>query len=132
MAQDPGEFEADPRARTTIERMRTNAFHVLGLTPAASRQDIEREGQKILGMLALGLAAARTYATPVGPGQRDEDLVRRAMATLRDPDRRLEEELWARLSPSDPSAEAARPSKVIAPPWLDARGTFGWGDRRSR
>ena len=47
-------------------------------------------------MLALGLAGADRYATPFGERTRTEDDVRTAMAMLRDPNRRIVCELWAR------------------------------------
>src|SRR5579862_4587228 len=88
---------AEPNA---VERIRDNPFYVLGVKPDAPRVEIEREGQKLLGMLELGLTSAASYATPVGPGERTADKVRRAMAELRDPERRLGHELWARLDPA--------------------------------
>src|SRR5277367_2097389 len=100
MAIDPG----------AVEKIRDNPFYVLGLPPSATRAEIEREGQKLLGMLELKLASSARYATPVGPGERTADKVRRALAELRDPERRLAHELWARLDPAAmPAATAAEP-----------------------
>ena len=79
------------------QRIEENPFHVLGLAPSASRADVEREGQKLLGMLELGLAAADHYDTPLGPRPRTTEAVRVALAELRDPAKRLAAELWARL-----------------------------------
>jgi len=93
-------------AAEALERIRENPFYVLGLRPSASRIEVEREGQKLLGMLELGLGSAATYPTPVGLGARTPDKVRRAMAELRDPERRLLHELWARLDPAPAQAEA--------------------------
>jgi hypothetical protein len=45
-------------------------------------------------MLELDLARARIYTTPVGARARTPELVRAAMAELRDPARRLAHELW--------------------------------------
>lgn len=123
-----------------LARIRDNAFHVLELTPSCSRLDVERQGQKLLAMLELGLAAAVTYATPVGHGVRDADKVRLAMARLRDPDKRLEEELWARLdagarppAPRDEDADLGLDSLPRAPrpdlPWPGALAALGWGRR---
>jgi hypothetical protein len=81
-------------------RIDENPFHVLGVTPTASRTDVEREGQKLLGMLELGLAGAGEYATPLGKRVRTAETVRAALAELRDPQRRLLAELWARLPAS--------------------------------
>lgn len=87
----------DPRKRIV-----DNPFYVLGLPPECSRAEIEREGQKLLGMLELGLSAARLYRTPLGSVARTPEKVREAMAELRDPDRRLMHEAWARLQPATP------------------------------
>jgi hypothetical protein len=73
-----------------------NPFLVLELPPAADGTQIERQGQKLLGMLAAQLAGADSYATPLGPCPRTPELVRAAMAELLDPDRRLLAEWWLR------------------------------------
>ena len=52
-----------------------NPFFVLGLSPDASRIEIEREAQKLLGMLELGFVGAQTYATPLGPRTRTAETV---------------------------------------------------------
>lgn len=121
-----------------LARIRDNAFHVLELTPECARIDVERQGQKLLAMLELGLSAAVTYPTPVGVAVRDADKVRLAMARLRDPDKRLEEELWARLPagakppapPFDPDADLGLDSLPRAPrpdlPWPEALAALGW------
>jgi curved DNA-binding protein CbpA len=131
-----------------LDRIRDNPFHVLGLRPTATRAEIEREGQKLLGMVELGLQRAARYATPLGSAPRTADKIRRAMAELRDPDRRLEHELWARLEPSaapseapvpettgDASTAGARgePTRVSRAkgdaPWPAARWALGWSSR---
>jgi hypothetical protein len=136
--------EAGHAAAEALARLRDNAFHVLELPVTASQHDVERQGQKLLGMLKLGLSSAARYPTPVGEGTRDEDKVRVAMARLRDPERRLEEELWARL-PGRGEAAADDPSDIddsfikdlprapSAPradrPWPEALAAFGWRRR---
>lgn len=124
-----------------LSRIRDNAFHVLELTPSCSRLDVERQGQKLLAMLELGLSAAVTYPTPVGHAVRDAEKVRVAMARLRDPDKRLEEELWARLAadapraapPPDEDADLGLGSLPRAPrpdrPWPSALAALGWERR---
>jgi curved DNA-binding protein CbpA len=118
------------------ERIRDNAFHVLGLRPSASRAEIEREGQKLLGLLELGIQSAASYPTPAGKAKRTADKVRQAMADLRDPERRLEHEIWARLEPSassgdEPSQETgARARPRADAPWPDALVALGWRARR--
>jgi hypothetical protein len=112
----------DPR-----DRLALNPFYVLELRPDCPRVDIERQGQKLLGMLALDLSAAKSYATPVGARPRTAELVRQAMAELRDPDKRIGHELWARL-PSAP-LPAAKPTQPAPPPFPQAPIVLGWKAR---
>jgi hypothetical protein len=79
----------------TRERI-ANPFFVLGLTPDAPAGEVERAGQRLLAELAAGLAGARRYPTPFGARERTAELVRAAIAELRDPARRLGHEWWAR------------------------------------
>ena len=109
---------------TAASRVLENPFLVLGLPPSASRIEIEREAQKLLGMLELGFAAAKTYATPLGPHERTAELVRAAVATLRDPARRLAAELWARAHLSESPAPAPAPASLDG--WPDALAKLGW------
>jgi hypothetical protein len=107
-------------------RLADNPFFVLGLTVEASRIEVEREAQKLLGMLELGFAEAATYATPLGPRERTAELVRAAVAALRDPYRRLVAELWARHAP--PSRAEAAPAESSAAPTAShgLRRALGW------
>src|SRR5580658_4960558 len=79
------------------DRILRNPFYVLELAPGCGRAEVERQGQKLLGILELGLSAALVYRTPVGTAERTAEGVRQAMAELRDPERRLMHELWAHL-----------------------------------
>jgi hypothetical protein len=102
-----------------------NPFFVLGLSPDASRIEIEREAQKLLGMLELDFQDAKTYQTPVGPQPRTPEAVRAAVAALRDPYRRLVAELWARNAP--PPRSVARPTTTTeSVPRLGLRRKLGW------
>lgn len=101
-----------------------NPFLVLGLSPDASRIEIEREAQKLLGMLELDFAGASTYATPLGPRPRTAEAVRAAVAALRDPYQRLVAELWARHAPPvRTEAPAQEPSSDDAG---SLRRALGW------
>ena len=101
-----------------------NPFLVLGVAPDASRMDIEREAQKLLGMLELGFPAAKHYATPLGSRPRTAEAVRGAVAALRDPYQRLVAELWARHAP--PPIDTA-PALADAPAEMPGvRRTLGW------
>jgi hypothetical protein len=123
---------SDPRRRILF-----NPFYVLGVPVEATRAEVEREGQKLLGMLALGLSQAATYDTPLGPAPRTPEAVREAMAELRDPERRLMHELWARV-PAAPGTSAQASPAVLAggaeptgEPWPEALAVLGW-QRRAR
>lgn|SRR5262249_22953751 len=83
-------------ALNALRRHLDNPFLVLELDPGAGRAELEREGARILALLAAGVASASTYPTPFGPRERTADLVRSALAELRDPRRRLVHEWWAR------------------------------------
>ena len=105
-------------------KLAENPFFVLGLSPDSSRIEVEREAQKLLGMLELGFPAAQTYATPLGPRPRTAEAVRAAVAALRDPYQRLVAELWARHAPAiveTPAQESEQP----APP-TGLRRALGW------
>jgi hypothetical protein len=103
-------------------RIRENPFFVLGLPTDASRQEIERTAQRQLAELALGRASVKTYATPFGPAPRSEDLVRAAVAELRDPQRRLVQELWAR---AEVRADERPPAGAPAVDWSLAESVLG-------
>jgi hypothetical protein len=100
-----------------------NPFFVLGVTPDASRIEIEREAQKLLGMLELDFAAVKTYSTPIGDRPRTPEAVRAAVAALRDPYQRLVAELWARHAPAH-TREPATDDDEPKPPSL--RPALGW------
>jgi hypothetical protein len=107
-------------------KLEDNPFFVLGVATDARRIEIEREAQKLLGMLELGFADAQTSATPVGPRPRTPELVRAAVAALRDPYRRLIAELWARHAPpAQPTAPPGPPAAADIRPGL--RRALGWG-----
>jgi hypothetical protein len=100
-----------------------NPFFVLGISPDASRIEIEREAQKLIGMLELNFAAARTYTTPLGDRERTPEAVRAAVAALRDPYQRLVAELWARHAPAQANV-VDEPDEVGWNPPL--RSSLGW------
>ena len=108
-----------------MTKLAENPFFVLGVAPDASRVAIEREAQKLLGMLELGFADAKIYATPAGPRPRTAEAVRAAVAALRDPYQRLVAELWARHAPPPrTTAPAATVEPAADAPTL--RAALGW------
>jgi hypothetical protein len=109
-------------------RIVENPLLVLGLGAGATRMEIERQAQLLLGMIELGFADALSYATPLGPRARTADLVRGAVAALRDPAQRLVAELW--LAPAAAAAAEAPPGPDVVETWPAARETLGWAPRR--
>jgi hypothetical protein len=105
-------------------RITENPFFVLGLSPDASRIELEREAQELLGMLELGFVGAQSYATPLGPRPRTAEAVRAAVAALRDPYTRLVAELWARHAP--PLVETAQVRANDEPTPAITRRALGW------
>jgi len=101
-----------------------NPFFVLGVAAEASRIEVEREAQKLLGMLELGFAEVKLYATPLGPRQRTPEMVRAAVAALRDPYQRLVAELWARHAPPPRSEAPVR--EAVEPAGDGLRRALGW------
>jgi hypothetical protein len=79
-----------------LRRHLLNPFLVLGLPAGTRAAEAERQGGKLLAMLAAGLEEARRYPTPLGEEERTPELVRAALAELRDPARRLRHEWWMR------------------------------------
>lgn len=102
-----------------------NPFLVLGAAPTTPRAELEREAAKLLGMLELGLASAAVYQTPLGPRPRTPELVRAAIATLRDPAKRLAAELWSRVAVQGTAPPAAE-VQATATAFPDARRKLGW------
>ena len=78
-----------------VQRHLENPFLVLELSCRSDAAESERAGQKLLSMLAAELEQAQTYPTPIGRRPRTAELVRTAMAELRDGERRLLHEWWA-------------------------------------
>jgi len=104
-----------------------NPFYVLELGPQATPMEVERAGQKLLAMLAVGLESAATYPSPLGPRPRDADRVRQALDTLRDPRRRALHEVWAAL----PAREIPPDAEPVAG-WPEGLAALGWEPMKSR
>ncbi|MDB4953151.1 MAG: molecular chaperone DnaJ [Myxococcales bacterium] len=105
-------------------KLAENPFFVLGLPTTVSRIELEREAQKLLGMIELGFAGALTYATPLGPRPRTTEAVRAAVAALRDPYQRLVAELWACHAPAAVSIAPEPASEPAQTPGI--RRALGW------
>jgi hypothetical protein len=108
--------------RDPLVTWRSNPFFVLEVPTDATPTEVERAGQRLLALLALGSAAAGTYPTSLGPATRDADQVRQALAALRDPEQRVLHELWANVAPAVGPASA----RTNAGPWEEAEQVLGW------
>jgi hypothetical protein len=102
---------------------RGNPFFVLELKADASRMDVERAAQRLLGLLAISAQGADEYQTPFGSARRDADTVRQALGRLRDPLQRVRYELWANVPP--PAVPETRES--LTAPWEVGARALGWG-----
>lgn len=112
-----------------FERITENPFYVLGVTPTVTRTELEREGNKLLSMLQLGLKEAKVYRSPLGEHPRTEEAVRAAMAELRDPKRRLVHELLASL-PANVTVPKPADAEHERLKWPRAPLVFGYGPER--
>jgi len=116
-------------------RIAQNPFYVLELPSECAAVQVERQGNKLLAMLELGFVEAETYDSPLGTYPRTAEAVRRAMAELQDPERRLVHELWAAMDPTvsmDPDSDDPTPETNGAAPaggWPEAMDVFGWRRR---
>ena len=95
---------------------------MLELKADASRLDVERAGQRLLGLLAIGARGADEYQTPFGPARRDADSVRQALGRLRDPLQRTRCELWANVPP----LAAPEASESLTAAWETGARALGW------
>ncbi|MCA9720637.1 MAG: hypothetical protein H6713_03620 [Myxococcales bacterium] len=114
-----------------IARITQNPFHVLGLRPGCSRAELERAGQTLLDMLAVDMRDAREYMTPLGPRARTAELVRHAMAELREPTRRVVHELWASrdqaaAAPRQPRTSPLSDDDAERDGWHGGFRALGW------
>jgi hypothetical protein len=100
---------------------RANPFFILEIRVDAPRAEVERAGQKLIGLLALGSARAGRYDTPLGPATRDANSVLQAVAALRDPTERLIYELLADIAGGD---DGGRDAPALA--WSEAEAAIGW------
>jgi hypothetical protein len=114
--------EADPLAP-----WRNNPFFMLELSTKASRAEVERAGQRLLGLLAIGSAGAGHYHTPLGAATRDADGVRQALAALRDPNERVLHELWASVAQGAREGRGENPASA----WKAAEQALGWAGSRA-
>lgn len=82
-------------------------FWVLNLTPEAANSDIDKAARDLTAKLQFGMAEAKSFSSPLGQHQRDEQLIRDARSTLQDPALRLLAEFWyfAADKPSDSPVE---------------------------
>jgi len=107
------------------QRFTLDPFTVLQAAPTASRAELDGTATRLLEALAAGLPGADRYPTPLGPRQRDPDIVTAAAAELRDRERRIVHEVWARMPVR--SAEVEPPP--TGPTWTGGERALGWRSR---
>jgi hypothetical protein len=116
-----------PPGESAVRRFTHNAFHVLDLPVDASAADVRRQAARLVDRLVNSDPGAGRYDTPVGPRVRDAAMVQRAATQLRDPDERVQHEIWAAVPRRD-----ATPRAVLvegSPGWPGAPAAFGWRRR---
>jgi len=113
-------------AGQATDALRENPFFVLGVQADADARTLEREGQRLLGGLELGLQWATECTTPLGPLKRTPELVRWAIAELRDPTKRLRYEFWAQIPAPAAGTTSTAPHRTI---WRRPFRALGFGRR---
>lgn len=119
---------------SSAARIVDNAFRVLGLTPRASWPEVARTAEALLVALEAGDVAAASYDTPLGPQPRSAAAVRVARARLRDPDERIQQEIWWEAPPrrrpaTNCGALGDGPNDDAAEAWPQAPAAWGWRPR---
>jgi len=94
VAADDAALSDGAKLENSRRHHQQNPFLVLELATTADGAEVERQGQKLLGMLAAQMSEVESYPTPLGRCPRTPELVRAAIAELQDPDRRLLAEWW--------------------------------------
>jgi hypothetical protein len=121
-----GHEDATPSPRApspSAARIIDNAFFVLGLTPRASWPEVTRRAEALLAAIEAGDATALFYDTPLGQQPRTAGAVRVARARLRDPDARIQQEIWWEAPPR------GRAPTTPACAWPQACAAWGWRAR---
>ncbi len=103
-----------------------NPYYVLELGADATPAEIEREGKKLLGLLAVGATRALTYTCALGTFPRDETLVRESVAILRDPGERARRGCLARLLVVAPDGRLTTEATPLDAPLPDAFALAGY------
>lgn len=97
---------------------------------------MERTAAALLAALEAGDVTASSYDTPLGPQTRSAAAVRVARARLRDPDERIQQEIWWEaprrqampwLPDASPAHGPAHDDAVEA--WPHAPAAWGWRPR---
>lgn len=113
-----------PGAHGSVVPLVDNAFLVLGLTPRASWPRIKQAAEALIAALEAGDPSATRYDTPLGPQPRSEAAVFRALTRLRDPDERIQHELWW-----EAPTRGAAPRRHQHDAWPEAPAAWGWRAR---
>lgn len=126
---------AESRSEPSRIPITHNAFHVLGLTPRANWSHVMQAAEALVDALEAGDPEARRYHTPLGPRFRTAADVQRAMTRLRDPDERIQHEIWwetparGMAAPHDDTTASSVEAWPDADAWPNADAAWGWRGR---
>ncbi len=98
-----------------------NPFYILELPVDPTPREIERQGNKLLGMLELDVKGSTEYPTPWGTQTRDAADIRQAMAELRDPVRYHFHAFWL-VDSADNTIAPKQEQKILKIDFLSAAG----------
>jgi hypothetical protein len=107
------------------QRFTLDHFFVLSAAPGASRTELDDVAIRLLEALAAGQPGADRYPTPLGPRRRDPAIVTAAAEELRDRERRIVHEVWARM----PVREADPEPRTASTAWTGGERALGWRPR---
>lgn len=122
LADGPGPARDDT---AMAQRFTLDPFIVLQAAPTASGHDLDGVAMRLLEALAAGLPGADRYPTPLGPRRRDPETVTAAALELRERERRIVHEVWARMPVREQPVESA----ASAPAWAGGERALGWRPR---
>jgi hypothetical protein len=107
------------------QRFTKDPFFVLEAAPTATRRELDAVAAALIHALERGEWDAARYPTPLGERIRDAGSVKAAAHELRDPERRIVQEVWARLPVRwQPIAPPPAPA-----PWCGGDRALGWRRR---
>lgn len=87
-------MSAKPTSTLPARALTENPFRILGVSPAATSREVEREGERLLGLIAADLDDTSSMPPLGGEQERTSEQVRWALGELRDPLKRTVHEFF--------------------------------------